>query len=58
MKLKLLWKQNIFVEDKIFCLSHNIEKILRAKVVEVIFSTMDGAIMFAVQFAFVDNNIS
>lgn len=39
-------------------LPHNIENILRAKVAEGIFSTMDEAIMFAVQFAFVDNNIS
>ena len=39
-------------------LPHNIENILRAKVAEGIFSTMDEAITFAVQFTFVDNNIS
>ncbi len=39
-------------------LPHNIENILKAKVAEGIFSSMDEAIMFAVQFAFVENNIS
>ena len=39
-------------------LSNNIENILRAKVAEGIFSTMDEAVNFAIQFAFVDNNVS
>ena len=37
-------------------LPHNIEKILKAKVAEGIFNSMDEAITFAIQFAFIDNN--
>lgn len=39
-------------------LSNNIENILRAKVAEGVFNTMDEAVTFAIKFAFVDNNIS
>lgn len=39
-------------------LSNNIENILRAKVAEGIFNTMDEAVNFAIRFAFIDNNIS
>lgn len=39
-------------------LSNNIENILKAKVSEGIFKTMDEAITFAIKFAFIDNNIS
>ncbi len=36
-------------------LPHNMENILKAKIAEGIFSTMDEAITFAVQFTFSDN---
>ena len=39
-------------------LPHSIENILKAKVAEGVFNTMDEAVLFAIQFAFVDNNIS
>lgn len=39
-------------------LSNNIVEILKTKVSEGVFSTMDEAINFAVQFTFINNNIS
>ena len=39
-------------------LSNNLENILKAKVAEGAFSSMDEAITFAIQFTFVDNKIS
>ena len=39
-------------------LSNNLENILKAKVAEGTFSSMDEAITFAIQFTFVDNKIS
>lgn len=39
-------------------LPQNIEKILRNKVAEGIFKTMDDAVLFAIQLAFVDDTIS
>ena len=39
-------------------LSTNLENILKTKVDEGIFKTMDEAITFAIQFTFVNNNIS
>ena len=39
-------------------LPNNIENILKEKISEGIFSSMDEAISFAIQFAFVDNKIS
>lgn len=39
-------------------LSNNIENILKSKVAEGIFKTIDEAVNYAIQFAFVDNNIS
>lgn len=39
-------------------LPHNMENILKAKVAEGVFSTMDEAVTFAIQFAFVEHNIS
>ena len=39
-------------------LPNNIENILKEKISEGIFSSMDAAISFAIQFAFVDNKIS
>lgn len=39
-------------------LSNNIENILKAKVTEGIFNSMDEAITFAIQFTFVDNSIT
>ena len=37
-------------------LPNNMESFLKAKVAEGLFSTMDEAITFAIQFAFFDNN--
>lgn len=39
-------------------LPRNIENILKDKVAEGVFNTMDDAILFAIQFAFMDNNVS
>ncbi len=39
-------------------LPNNMENILKTKIAEGIFSSMDEAITFAIQFAFVENNIS
>ena len=39
-------------------LSNSLESILQQKVSEGIFKTMDEAVSFAVQFTFIDNNIS
>lgn len=39
-------------------LPNNIENLLKAKVSEGIFDTLEDAISFAVQVAFIDNNIS
>lgn len=39
-------------------LAPNIENILKAKVAAGVFSSMDEAITFAVQFAFMDNKIT
>ena len=39
-------------------LSNSMESILKEKVSEGIFKSMDEAISFAIQFTFVDNNIS
>ena len=39
-------------------LSNNLENILKAKVAEGTFSSMDEAITFAIQFTFIDNKIS
>lgn len=39
-------------------LPNNIENILKEKISEGIFSSMDEAISFAIQFAFVDNKIN
>ena len=39
-------------------LSTNLENILKTKVNEGVFKTMDEAITFAIQFTFVNNNIS
>ncbi len=36
-------------------LPHNMENILKTKVAEGVFSTMDEAVTFAIQFAFFDN---
>lgn len=37
-------------------LPHNMENILKTKVAEGVFSTMDEAVTFAIQFAFFENN--
>lgn len=39
-------------------LPNNIENILKEKISEGIFSSMDEAISFAIQFAFVDNKVN
>lgn len=39
-------------------LPRNIENILKDKIAEGVFNTMDDAILFAIQFAFMDNNVS
>lgn len=39
-------------------LSNNLENILKAKVAEGIFNSMDEAVTFAIQFTFIDNDIS
>ena len=39
-------------------LSNNLENMLKAKVAEGIFKNMDDAVTFAIQFAFIENNIS
>ena len=39
-------------------LPHNMENILKAKVAEGIFSTMDEAVTFAIQFGFVEHKSS
>ena len=39
-------------------LSNTMEDILKAKVAEGIFKNMDDAVTFAIQFAFIENNIS
>ena len=39
-------------------LSNNIENILKSKVTEGIFNSMDEAITFAIRFTFVDNSIT
>ena len=39
-------------------LSNNIKNILKSKIAEGEFSSMDEAITFAIQFAFVDNKIT
>lgn len=39
-------------------LPNNIENILKEKISEGIFSSMDEAISFAIQFAFIDNKVN
>lgn len=39
-------------------LPNNLENILKAKVADGIFNSMDEAITFAIQFAFIDNEFS
>lgn len=39
-------------------LSNNLENLLKSKVTEGIFGSMDEAVTFAVQFTFLDNNIT
>lgn len=39
-------------------ISNNLENILKAKIAEGAFSSMDEAITFAIQFTFIDNKIS
>lgn len=39
-------------------LPNNLENILKAKVADGLFSSMDEAITFAIQFAFIDNEFS
>lgn len=39
-------------------LPNSIENILKAKVAEGIFKTLDEAVNFAIKFAFIDNNVN
>ncbi len=39
-------------------ISNNLENILKAKIAEGAFSSMDEAITFAIQFTFIDNKVS